>query len=87
MVYNADKSSISFMNMENVSMEWVFFEFNFTLIDINNGIKYMGFIFNPNDYLKRDWAQIVSKIEGNPNLWCNKWLSISGRLVMMKVVL
>ena len=60
MVCNDAKSSISFMNLDNVSMDWIFSHFNFTLIDINNGIKYLGFIIKPNDYLKRDQGCMVS---------------------------
>ena len=54
---------------------------------INNGVKYLGLIIMPNDYLKRDWAWMASKIEGRINLWCNKWLSKGGRSVMMKSIL
>lgn len=76
------------MNLEQGSMDWIFSQFNFTLTKINHGIKYFGFIINPNDYYtKKYWSWFVSNIKGKLNLWCNKWLSRGGRLVMMKYVL
>ena len=83
MVCNAAKYSIYFMNLDNFSLDWIFLEFNFTLIDIRNGLKYLGFIVKHNEYLKRDLAWMVSMIEGKLNLCCNKWLSRGGRLIMM----
>ena len=56
MVCNAAKSSIYFMNMDNFSMDWIFSKFKFNLIDIRNGLKYLGFIIKPNDYFEERLA-------------------------------
>ena len=68
-------------------MDCIFSHFNFTLFEINNGLKYLGFIIKDNDFQRKYWAWLVSKIEIQLNLQCNKSFSRGGRLVMMKSIL
>ena len=37
--------------------------FPFLLVDINVGLKYLGFCLKPNDYLKQDWNWLIEKLE------------------------
>jgi hypothetical protein len=54
---------------------------------LEEGLKYLGFIINPNNYKKEDWQWLVGKVEKRINLWCNRLLSRAGRLILVKLVL
>ena len=56
-------------------------------MDTQLGIKYLGYVLNPNAYNSRDWAWMVGKVEKRLMLWCNKWLSRGGRLILAKLIL
>jgi hypothetical protein len=38
-------------------------------------------------YKKEDWQWLIAKYEYRISHWCNRWLSIGGRLILIKVVL
>jgi hypothetical protein len=57
------------------------------VIDLDQGLKYLGFHLKPNLYKKGDWQWLIAKVEKKINHWCNRWLSRGGRLVLVKVVL
>lgn len=46
----------------------------------------MGFL-KPNCYLKDDWLWLVNKFDDKINVWCNTWLSLGGRVTLIKVAL
>jgi hypothetical protein len=39
------------------------------------------------NYKAADWCWLISKFENRINQWCNRWLSLGGRFVLIKVVL
>lgn len=61
--------------------------FPFPKLDPSEGLKYLGYYIKPNKYQKIDWHWLINKAEEKIQLWCNKWLSRGGRLILIKVVL
>lgn len=57
------------------------------MADVELGIKYLGFILKHNDYHKKDLDWMIQKVEKRLHLWCNKWLSKGGRMILVKSVL
>ena len=53
MIINAKKSTLSTINMEEQEIQRYTYIFPFGL-KIINGLKYLGFILNPNKYKKED---------------------------------
>lgn len=51
---------------------------------MEEGIKYLGFKLKPNDYRKTDWMWLIVKIKKILNIWCHRWLSQVGILVLIK---
>ena len=45
----------------------------------------MGFYLNPNDYSKRGWGWVISKVEKILSLWCNRWLSKGKKIGMVQI--
>lgn len=54
MVCNADKSSISFLNMDPIEELWFAGKYGFNVNDISMGLSYLGFLIKPNDYCFKD---------------------------------
>jgi hypothetical protein len=56
-------------------------------LELNQFIKYLGFILKLSDYKYEEWIWVYNKIEARISIWCNIWLLMGGRLVLVKVVL
>jgi hypothetical protein len=50
-------------------------------------MKYLGFCLKPNGYRLVDWNWLIEKVDKRINNWTSRWLSLGGRLVLVKVVL
>ena len=87
MVLNVTKSSISLVNINKEESDRIYSYLNYPLVDVEDGLFYLGFVLKSNAYLKRDWVWPLEKIEKGCILWCNKWLSRGGHLILVKIVL
>lgn len=87
MVINEGKSSTVRANLEPHDLHLLMIRFLFRIRDLDEGIKYLGFLLNPKDYQKKDWDWLVAKIEKRLNLWSHGWISRVGRLVLIKSIL
>ena len=56
-------------------------------MDLDDGLLYLGFTLKSKIYSKKDWSWILTKIEKTLSIWCNKWLSMGGRLILVKYAL
>jgi hypothetical protein len=61
------------------------FPYHFKLVE--TGFKYLGFFIKPNHYLIEDWSWLIRKFEKRVDHWCNRWLTLGGRLILIKAVL
>jgi hypothetical protein len=84
---NTRKSIISFLAIidEDINLFSIIFPYHH--IDFQGGLKYLWFYINPNDYKKRDWDWLVSKVEKRLIVWCNRWLSHGGNVIPIKSVI
>jgi ribonuclease HI len=61
--------------------------FGFATAELKEGFSYLGFYIKSSRYSSRDWLWLIDKFERRILLWCNKLLSLGGRLILIKVVL
>lgn len=61
--------------------------FPMQILDLDQGIKNLGFRLKPNSYHFEDWNWFYNKLDARISIWCNRWLSWGGRLVLVKSVL
>jgi len=87
MMINTRKSSISFMNILDEEQYFFNIMFPYSMVEMENGTKCLGFYLKPNDNTKRDRGWMVAKVEKILTFWCNRWLSRGGRLILVKYVL
>jgi hypothetical protein len=59
----------------------------FSFIELSQGFNYLGYVLKPGAKNFEDWRWLVAKFERKINFWCNKWLSIGGRLILVSSVL
>jgi len=84
---NLHKSNFIHINVEDQTLTQIqdIFGISSTLLD--NGFKYLGFFLKPNNYEIVDWLWIFQRVEKRISLWAYRWLSLGGRLVLIKKVL
>jgi hypothetical protein len=87
MEINAQKSSITFSSLDEEETQYIAERLPFQVLDLNEGLKYLGFQLKPNDYRKSDWRWLIVKLEKRLKCWSHRWLSRAGRLVLVKSVL
>lgn len=61
--------------------------FPFEVKPLNLGFKYLGYYLKPNNYSKDYCMWLVGKVENRITQWCNKWLTLGGRMILVKEVL
>ena len=84
MVINEGKYSTIMVHLEPHDLHLLMNIYTFPIRNLDDGIKYLGFPLNPNDYWKKDWDWLVTRIEKCLNLWSHKWISRAKRLVLIK---
>lgn len=61
--------------------------FTYTFIDLKEGFRYLGYQLKMGATHLGDWRWLVAIFEKKIDFWCNKWLSMGGRFILIKAVL
>jgi hypothetical protein len=59
----------------------------FEVKPVEVGFKYLGCFLKPNCYTKADWQWMEKKFEKRISNWSHRWLTLGGRVTLVKVVL
>jgi hypothetical protein len=59
----------------------------YTFSDLSLRFKYLGYFLKTGSQRADDWDWLVSKLTKKVGLWCNRWLSLGGRYILVKTVL
>jgi hypothetical protein len=54
---------------------------------LKKGFCYLGYRLLPRASTPADWSWLVALFERKITHWCNKWLSLGGRYILVKAVL
>ena len=54
---------------------------------VKEGFKYLGIFLKPNYYFGLDWIWLKKKCAKRILSWSHRWLSLGGRVILVKVVL
>jgi hypothetical protein len=87
MEVNCHKSIFLAQNIDSSLKQRLISSFNILFINLEEGMKYLGFCLKPNGYKIVDWNWLIEKVDKRINNWTSRWLSLGGRLVLVKVVL
>jgi hypothetical protein len=61
--------------------------FPYDFLELEQGFKYLGFYLKAGASRLEDWYWLIKKVEKKINNWCYRWLSLGGRLMLLKAVL
>jgi hypothetical protein len=87
LLINVQKSTFLHYGVAEDTLDNLKEVFQYNFIALSEGFRYLGYFLKPDSYKVEDWHWLISKFEKRINLWCNRWLSIGGRYVLIKVVL
>jgi len=60
--------------------------FPFVVVDVEIGLKYLGYRLKTNNYTATEWTWLIKKVDFRINVWCYKWLSLGGRLTLINYI-
>jgi len=87
LVINVQKSVFKYAGVDHVFLQSLKDILYFSCKDLAEGFNYLGYLMNPDSYKSSDWQWLIDRFESGINHWCNKWLSLGGRFILIKVVL
>jgi hypothetical protein len=87
LVVNLQKSTFHYFGIQQEVIDSFKDIFPYNFVDLSEGFRYLGYFLKSDNYKAEDWRWLISKFEKRLNLWCNRWLSLGGRYVLIKVVL
>ena len=61
--------------------------FYFLVVGLYQGFKYLGYHLKLNYYQVEDWNRLLQNVDKRIKHWTFQWLSLRGRLVLVKCVL
>ena len=84
---NEDKSALYFSNLDDTEIINIQNIFAFSVVKLENGMKYLDFHLKCCRYMLKDWDWLISKVEKMIRNWSFRWLSKGGKLILVKYVL
>ena len=87
MSISLDKSSFLSNNLTDEVSNNISAILPYKMEPIDLGFKYLGFRLKPLGYCLKDWRWIIKKFENKIGHWTHKFLSLGGRLILIRYVL
>ena len=75
MEINVRKSTLTTHGIEDEEVRHAITYSPYNRATLDEGLKYLGFLLKPNNYLKRDWLWLFEKLEKHLHTWSHRWLS------------
>jgi len=61
--------------------------FPYNFVELTKGFRYLGYYLKVESYKVVDWRWLIAKFEKRIIHWCNRWLTLGGRYILIKFVL
>lgn len=87
MAINNSNSTLTISNFSPHEIQFALQRFLFTLLQLEEGLQYLGYKLKPLGYKIVYWTWLISKLQRRLNIWYHKYLSRARRLVLIKAVL
>ena len=87
MSFSTSKSCFCHFGVEEAVLHLIEDLFLFKSRPLEGGFSYLGFYLKPNNYHRSDWTWLIHKVHFRIGKWSSNWLSLGGRLTLIKVVL
>ena len=87
MTINLHKSLVYRIGLDGIELQRFQSIFPYQFNCIEYGLKYLGCFIKLDGYHISYWLWIISKFEKRIHNWCFRWITLSGRATLIKVVL
>jgi hypothetical protein len=84
---NATKSTILQAGLSEQDLSPFKSLFPYKFSDLASGFKYLGYYLKTGPQRVDDWIWLIKRMEKKIDNWCYRWLSLGGRLTLLKSVL
>jgi hypothetical protein len=84
---NFSKSTVHYWGLSEAELSILKDSIPFSFFDLKEGFRYLGYQLKPGASSSADWSWLVAIFERRIGFWCNKWLSLGGRFILVKSVL
>jgi hypothetical protein len=84
---NLTKSTVHFEGLSDLELNPFKTLLPYTFSDLSLGFCYLGYFLKTGAQRAADWDWLVTRVSNKINLWCNRWLSLGGRYILVKMVL
>jgi hypothetical protein len=84
---NLTKSTIHYASLLELELGEFKYVLHYTFSDLSNGFRYLGYFLKTGAHQATYWGWLVTKITNKIDHWCNRWLSLAGRYILVKSIL
>ena len=84
---NVTKSTLHYSRLTEVNLDTYKNIFSYKFLEILVGLRYLGYFLKQYCYKVADWRWLLIKFEKRIVHWCNRWLTLGGRFVLIKSIL
>ncbi len=87
MLINLLKSNFIIHQVDKDILDQILLLFPVEVQNIEKALKYLEYWLKPNNYRIQDWNWLITKLEKQIMHWCNRYLPLARRLVLINSVL
>jgi hypothetical protein len=84
---NQNKSTVHYEGLSDMELPLFKSFLPYTFSELALGFRYLGYFLKTGAQRTTDWDWLVTRVSNKINLWSNRWLSLGGRFILIKVVL
>jgi hypothetical protein len=84
---NPSKSSVHHWGVSDSELLLLKATIPLSFKNLGDGFSYLGFHLKMGASSSGDWSWLVASFKKKIDFWCNKWLSLGGRLILVQSVL
>jgi hypothetical protein len=84
---NLNKSTVHFEGLTDLELNIFKTLLPYSFNDLSFGFCYLGYFLKSRTHHSADWEWLISKISNKIGSWCNRFLSLGGRYILVKTVL
>jgi hypothetical protein len=87
MSLNQSKTTILYDGISKANLDPFKLILPYKFNHLSGGFKYLGYHLNTGAQRASDWDWLITKLIKKVGIWCNRWLSLGGRFILIKSVL
>jgi hypothetical protein len=84
---NQSKTTVHYEGLSEAELDPFKLILPYKFSHLSGSFKYLGYHLKTGAQRTNDWDWLISKLLKKVGIWCNRWLSLGGRYILVKSVL